>query len=91
MASKRIDVTVNTKSAGQGLKAAGKDIGTLKKEASSAGQTIGQSISKGTSTASSSLGKLKSVSNNTFSAIKKGAGDAASSLDSMNGAIGSLS
>lgn len=90
MASKRIDVTVNTKSAGQGLKAAGKDIGTLKKEAGTAGQTIGQSISKGTTVASNSLNKLKTVSNNTFSAIKKGAGDAANSLDGMNGAIGSV-
>lgn len=90
MASKRIDVNINSTNAGTGFKSAGSDIAKMKSEAGSAGTSIGQSISKGTSTASSAIGKLGSVASSTFGTIKAGASAASQSIGDMGNAIASV-
>jgi len=90
VASKRIDVNINSTNAGSGFKSAGSDIAKLKSEAGSAGQTIGQSIASGSRTASSSLSSLGATANKTFGTIKAGASAARQSMGDLGNAISAV-
>jgi hypothetical protein len=90
VASKRIDININSTNAGSGFKSAGTEISKLKTEASGAGSTIGQSLSKGASNASSSIGKLGTTASKTFGTIKAGASAASKSFGDLGNAIASV-
>ena len=91
MASSRIDVNVNGKdNTAAAFNSVGKHINGLKKEAASAGQTIGQAISQGAAIASAAASKMSASFSNAFGMIKAGAAGAKQSIGDMGSAIASL-
>ncbi len=88
MASKRIDISVNGKDNTAGaFNSTSKNISKLGSEASKAGTTIGSSISKGATTASSALSKTGSIGSKVGgligSAMSKGANVASQAVSKL--------